>query len=38
MQDRDGAREAEVWRVVLSLARRDGQWVIARATAEPVAA
>ena len=38
MQDREGAREAEVWRVVLSFERRDGSWVIARATAEPVAA
>ena len=37
-QDRDGASEAEVWRVVLSLERRDGRWVIARATAEPAAA
>ena len=37
MRDKDGAREAEVWHVVLSFERRDGQWVIARATAEPVA-
>jgi len=34
----DGAREAEVWTVLLSLARNDGRCVIARATAEPVAA
>ena len=37
MRDKDGAREAEVWHVVLSFERRDGRWVIARATAEPVA-
>ena len=36
MQDREGAREADAWEVVLSLERRDGGWVIARATADPV--
>ncbi len=36
-QDRDGAREAEVWTVMLSFERRDGRWVIARAAAEPAA-
>jgi len=36
-RDRDGATEAEAWQVVLSLERRDGNWLIARATAEPTA-
>ena len=34
MRDKDGAREAQGWQVVLSLARRGGNWVIARGTAE----
>ena len=36
-RDRDGASEAQAWQVVLSFERRDGRWVIARATAEPAA-
>jgi hypothetical protein len=36
IRDKDGARDDGVWQVVLSLARLDGRWVIARATAEPV--
>ena len=37
MRDKDGAGEAEAWQVVLSLARRDGRWVIAHAQGEPLA-
>ena len=37
MRDKDGASEAGAWHVVLSLERRDGSWLIARATAEPAA-
>jgi len=37
MRDKDGAREAEVWHVVLSFERRDGRWVIAHALGEPFA-
>ena len=37
MRDKDGARETGAWDVVLSLERRDGSWLIARATAEPAA-
>ena len=37
MRDKGGNSQADQWQVVLSLERRDGRWVIARATAEPVA-
>jgi hypothetical protein len=36
MRDKDGAREEEAWQVVLSLARRDGKWVMAQARGEPL--
>lgn len=36
LRDKEGARDSGVWQVTLSLEQRDGRWVIARATAEPI--
>jgi hypothetical protein len=36
MRDKEGARDSGVWQVTLSLEQRDGRWVIAHATVEPI--
>ena len=35
-RDREGVREADVWRVQMSVEQRDGKWVIAHAMGEPL--